>query len=313
MTKNVLLPENQIRDRLIGYFMILLAISCWGLIGPLGRFGLDAGLAPLEVAFWRASLGGLFFIIHAMFSGKWRIDLNRRIIFTLFGIPGVAALFYVYQVGVREAGASMTAILQYTAPVWVALWARLFFSESITWLKAVSITMSIGGAAMVSLSGGGLPQGASLLGIIAGLASGLLYSLHFLLGKKYLQNVSPITLYMHILPAGALAMLPFFEFEIQTKSILGVWTPMMAMGFFTGWAGFWAYGEGLKRLAVTQAAVMTTLEPFVAAFFAFVWWGENFPALGWGGAMLVVAAVVLSIKPVKRQTMGSIAVAAQPE
>lgn len=300
MTEQVLLPEVQLRNRLIGYLMVFIALSCWGLIGPLGRFGLDAGLAPLEVAFWRASFGGFFFLIHAIASGKWRIDIRRRIIFILFGIPGVAVLFSVYQLGVREAGASMTAILQYTAPVWVALWARMFFHESITLVKVASISLAIGGAAMVSLSGGGLPQGASLVGVIAGLASGFLYSLQFLFGKKYLtKDVSPVTLYLHILIAGALFMFPFIDFEIQTKPIMDVWIPLIAMGFFTGWAAFWAYGESLKRLPVTQVAVMATFEPFIAAFFAFIWWGENFPLLGWIGAILVVSAVILSIKPAK--------------
>ncbi|MBQ4132435.1 MAG: DMT family transporter [Desulfovibrionaceae bacterium] len=302
MLQSSLLPENQMKNRMIGYLMVLVALSCWGLIGPLGRFGLNAGLEPMEVAFWRAAVGGLFFGIHAAVSGKWRIDIKRRIIFCLFGIPGVAVLFFVYQVGVKEAGASMTAILQYTAPIWVALWACLFFKEVITRIKALSIALSIGGAAMVCLSGGGLPQGASMLGLLAGLASGFLYSLHFLFAKKYLHDVSPVTLYMHILPVGALCMLPFIDFQIQTKPLIGVWLPTLALGFFTAWVGFLGYAEALKRLAVTQVAVTATLEPFVAAFFAFIWWDENFPALGWVGAALVVAAVIMSINPAGAHT-----------
>ena len=291
-----LLTEEQLKTRLIGYLMVLIAVSCWALIGPLGRFGLDAGLAPMEVAFWRASVGGVFFVAHALLTGKWRIDLRRRVYFLLFGIPGVLALFYSYQVGVQQAGAAMTSILQYTAPVWVALWARLFFAESITWLKALSIALAVGGAALVSVSGGGLAEGATPVGIIAGLAAGFFFSLHFWFGKKFLQNVSPITLYMHILPAGALCMLPFIDFEIQTKSVAAVWLPMLALGFMTGWAGYWAYGEGLKRLAATRVAVMATVEPFIAAFFAFIWWGESFSLLGWLGAALVVSAVLISIR-----------------
>lgn len=296
MTENTLLPTNHWKNLLVGYLMVLAAVCCWGLLGPLARFGLDAGLSPMEVAFWRAFLAGGFFLIHALIKGEWRVDPRRRVIFILFGIPGVALLFFVYQTGVQEAGAAMTSVLQYTAPVWVALWGWMFFSESVTWMKLVSIALAIGGAALVCLSGGGLAQGASLLGIFAGLASGFLYSLHFLFGKKYLQNVSPVTLYMHILPAGALFMLPFIDFEIQTKPVLSVWVPMLAMGLVTGWLGFLAYAEGLKRLAVTRVAIVATLEPFVAAFFAFIWWSENFSPLGWIGAALVVAAVVISVR-----------------
>ena len=47
-------------QRFIGYIMIIVAISCWGLIGPLGRFGLAEGVSSLEIAFWRAAFGGAF-------------------------------------------------------------------------------------------------------------------------------------------------------------------------------------------------------------------------------------------------------------
>ena len=289
------LPTQQLKNRLTGYLMLLLAVTCWALIGPLARFGLAQGLKPMEIAFWRALLGGIFFICQALFSGQWHLAPRRRIIFILFGIPGVVGLFYSYQLGVQQAGAAMTSVLQYTAPIWVAIWARLFFAERITRIKAFSISLAVSGAAFVSLSGGGLSTGATVTGVIAALAAGFFFSLHFWFGKKYLQNVSPVTLYMHILPAGALFMLPFIDFEIQTKSMWNVWLPILALGFLTGWAGYWAYGEGLKRLAVTRVAVLTTLEPLIASFFAFIWWGELFPPLGWIGVALVISAVLLSI------------------
>ena len=39
----------------------------------------------------------------------------------------------------------------------------------------------------------------------------------------------------------------------------------------------------------------TASEPFMAALFAFLWWGEAFTPLGWLGACLVIGAVVLVI------------------
>lgn len=289
-------PEQKFKNLVVGCFMVLLAVSCWALIGPLGRFGLDAGLSPMEVSFWRASFGGIFFILHGFLGNLWRIDLKRRLIFIAFSIPGVVCLFFSYQLGVKEAGAAMTSVLQYTAPIWVAIWARLFFKEGINLIKVISIILAIAGAALVSVSGGGLAHGASILGIVAGLASGFFFSLHFAFGKKYLANVHPVTLYMHILPAGALFMLPFVNFQIHNHPFDTVWFPLIMLGLLTGWAGYWAYCEGLKRLAATRVAVLATIEPFIAAFFAFIWWGENFPLIGWLGAILVVSGVLVNLK-----------------
>ncbi len=296
MNADALLPGQTLKNTLIGCLMVVLATCFWALIGPLARFGLAAGLSPMEVAFWRACFGGIFFLLHGFMAGLWKIDPKRRLIFIAFSIPGVVFLFFTYQIGVKEAGAAMTSVLQYTAPIWVAIWARVFFKEGINLIKLISIILAITGAALVSISGGGLAGGASALGIIAGLASGFFFSLHFAFGKKYLSSVHPITLYMHILPAGALFMLPFVEFKIQTQPFMGVWVPMIILGLLTGWAGYWAYCEGLKRLAATRVAVLASIEPFIAAFFAFMWWGENFSPFGWIGAVLIVSGVLVNLK-----------------
>ncbi|MFC6618065.1 hypothetical protein [Deinococcus radiophilus] len=39
-------------------FLIALAAALWGLLGIFGKMAQQAGLEPLEVAFWRALLGG---------------------------------------------------------------------------------------------------------------------------------------------------------------------------------------------------------------------------------------------------------------
>jgi Permeases of the drug/metabolite transporter (DMT) superfamily len=287
-------------QRAIGYLMICIAILCWGLIGPFARFAVAEGVGPFEIAFWRAFFGGAFFVIQAALTGLWRATPRQHLTFCAFGIPGIALLFVSYQVGVQHSGAALTSVLNNTAPVWVAIWSFLFFKESMTWLKIVSIIMAIGGAALVSLSGGGLGGAPSFVGIAFGILSGVCYSLHYPFGKKYLQNVSPVTLYAHILPVGAICLLPFVEF-MPGKSAT-VWLALIGLGFVSSWVAYRMFCEALKRLDATKVAIMAPLEPFVAAFFAYLWWDEKFTALGWAGAVLVVSAVLLSIKPEKKKT-----------
>lgn len=56
-------------------------------------------------------------------------------VFSLFGIPGVGLLFFTYMFAVNEAGAATTSVLNNTAPIWVAVWAYLFFKEVMTGSK----------------------------------------------------------------------------------------------------------------------------------------------------------------------------------
>ncbi len=47
----------------------------------------------------------------------------------------------------------------------------------------------------------------------------------------------------------------------------------------------------MRRLPLTKAAILATLEPVVATFVAWWIWGEAFSLGGWVGAGLIVAAV----------------------
>lgn len=51
--------------RLPAPLLMVIAAMLWGTLGIFGKQAQAAGLSPLEVAFWRASLGGLLFGIHA--------------------------------------------------------------------------------------------------------------------------------------------------------------------------------------------------------------------------------------------------------
>ena len=49
-----------------GYLYVLAAAVLWSLIGPFSKICMEEGLAPLEVAFWRALLGGICFFAQPM-------------------------------------------------------------------------------------------------------------------------------------------------------------------------------------------------------------------------------------------------------
>ena len=283
------------RNAGLGYLMVFGAALAFSLIGPISRYSLSQGVSPIECAFWRATFGSIFFIIHGILTGAWRVNARQRAIFSLFGIPGVALLFFTYMFAVQETGAATTSVLNNTAPIWVAIWSYLFFKETISVNKALAIGLAIGGAGMIALSGGGLPEGGSLLGMEAALASGFLFSLPALVGKKYLSaSVSAVSLYMHILPVGALCMLPFVTF-LPGKT-WEAWLSLIALGLVCNWLGYLCFCAGLKYLPATRVSVFETAsEPFLAALFAFIWWGEAFTLLGWFGAVLVIGAVVMIV------------------
>lgn len=283
------------RLALIGYFLVFCAALGFALIGPISRYPLAHGVSAMECAFWRAAFGGLIFIVHGICTGAWRVTGAQRSVFLLFGIPGVGVLFFLYMFAVQHAGAATTSVLNNTAPIWVAIWSYLFFKELITGKKIISIALAIAGAGLIAFSGGGLPQGSSPLGILAALGSGFIFSLHALVAKKYLSDkVTAVSLYMYILPVGALCILPFVTF--MPGKTWEVWLALISLGVACNWLPYLCFCAALKRLTATRVSVFETAsEPLLAAIFAFFWWGEAFTLLGWIGAIVVIGAVVAII------------------
>ena len=76
----------------MGYAFIIAAALLWATIGPSARFALQAGVAPLEISFWRAAIGGLLFALHAAARGRLRLarsDLHEGEFWSHAGAEGL--------------------------------------------------------------------------------------------------------------------------------------------------------------------------------------------------------------------------------
>jgi drug/metabolite transporter (DMT)-like permease len=291
----------------LGYIYIFLAALCWGLIGPVARFSFAAGISPVEVAFWRACFGGVFFAIHAAALHSFTINAPRdALVFALFGAVSLGGFFACNQYAIQTGGAALAAVLLYTAPAWVAMFSRMFFGERLTLGKLTAIGMSLAGVACISFSGGEAPnadtaplahQAMNWVGICFGLLSGLLYSTHYIFSAHYLKRYTTHTLYGYCMLFGALALLPGVHFAHKGPAD---WLVLLCLGFVSTYGAYIFYCAGMRRLAPTRAAVLATLEPAVATFTAWWLWDERFTVVGWLGAALIIAAVLcLVARPVE--------------
>ncbi len=275
----------------MGYLFILLAAASWALIGPVAKFAFAAGMTPLEVAFFRALLGGLFFFLHALLFHRLRLDRRVLLPVLAFGVVGVAGFYASYQLAVAYGGAALASVLLYTAPAWVAGMSALWLGERLDRAKLLAVGLTLLGVLLLGLGAGGELR-LTLLGVFFGLLSGFGYALYYLFGKLYFARYPAEAIYALAMPVGALFLLPFVH---AWPRDLEVWGLLFVIGFVSTYLAYAFYAAGLMRLEATRASVVATLEPVLASLFAYLWWGERFSALGYLGAMLILAAVVLVV------------------
>ncbi|TFU26961.1 DMT family transporter [Thermus tengchongensis] len=276
----------------MGYLYLLLAAFLWGLIGPVSRLAFQEGLAPLAVAFFRAGIAWVFFGLHALFLRQVRVERRDALPLLLFGLVGVSLFYGSYQLAVVYGGAALASVLLYTAPAWVALLAFLVLREPLDRWGLLAVGLTLLGVALMGL-GGGSGVRAGPLALLFGLLSGFTYALYYIFGKLYLPRYATPTLFLYALPVGALGLLPWVEFAPLSPRAMEA---LLFLGVFSTYGAYLAYYAGLKRLPATRASVVATLEPVVANLFAFLLFREVLSPLGYLGALLVLLAVLLTVR-----------------
>lgn len=271
----------------MGYLAILAAAFLWGLIGPISRLALSQGLAPLEIAFFRAVFAWILFGIHGFVKKEINFHIKEIAIFVPFGWVGVTLFYGAYQMAIEYSGAALAAVLLYTAPAWVVGLAPLFLGETLDLQKALAVILALLGVFLVS---GATRFSLHPLGFVFGLLSGFSYALYYLLGKRFLGAFPTSRIFFYALPIGALGLLPFVEFHGKSGT---AWMALLALAFLSTYGAYTAYFAGLRRLPASRAAILATLEPVVAAIVAHLWWKETFSASSAAGASLILAAAVI--------------------
>jgi DME family drug/metabolite transporter len=283
-----------------GYAFIVAAAVLWGMIGPFSRLAFQEGIAPMEVAFWRALLAWILFGGHAIIRHEVRLYPKDIPYILVFGVCGVSLFYFTYQMAVKQGGAALAAVLLYTAPAWVIILSRIFLKESITPTKILALVLTLIGISAISM-GQDAGQGSnpiSVSAIVFGLTSGFCYSLYYIFGKYFTGRYSSYNLFLYVLPIGALGLLPWVTFTPKTPTC---WLALMSLVIISTYGANSCYYLGLKYLDAGRASITATIEPVVAAVVAYFWWNEVITVQSYMGGAVILCAVILMIRSGEKQ------------
>ena len=176
-------PQTTSRtSRLAGYLLALGAGATWGTTGPLST-GLYGLMPATSIGFWRVLLGTVCLGLWALGFRRelFRVDARGWLLVGLGGGILVALFELAYQFAIAGAGVAGAAALLYTAPVIVAVLARVILKEALTTVRLLLAVVVMVGVALTVTGGSNAGAEAARLGIGAGIAGGLLSALSYAL------------------------------------------------------------------------------------------------------------------------------------
>ena len=215
-------------------------------------------------------------------------------LFILVGVCGVAGSNYFYYYAIKESNVATAILVQYSAPMMVALYAVIVQHERMTKFKAISLLCSTVG---IFLAVGGLSGllVANHTGILFALIAAVAYSIFNIAGKRLMKRYSIWSSLIFSLGAASL----FWLFVQSPLAIIDAgysgsdWGIFALVSTTSILVPYSLYFLGLRILSPTRAIITSTLEPVVAITTAYVFLGGTMEPTQIAGAILVIGAIVL--------------------
>jgi drug/metabolite transporter (DMT)-like permease len=166
----------------------------------------------------------------------------------------------------------------------------LFRIRSGRWLWA-GVALALLGLGLLSGIGVGDPLGDAL--VLAGSAA---YSLQIALMERYARRYDPVAFtFVEMLAAFAgFTVVAVALGQVEVPRGWVVWGALLVTGIFASALGFLVQTWAQRQLSAARTALLFAMEPVWTAIFGYWLAGDRLGALGWGGAALIMAGIVVA-------------------
>jgi drug/metabolite transporter (DMT)-like permease len=257
-----------------GRVFILLSAVLWSLAGVFIK-SLD--LEPLTIVFYRSLFATLFFLFFVRKTG-WAV-----------GVPlGVSTVSYTAAVSIFVLANKLTTaanaiVLQYTAPIFVFIFSRVWLREPVAGRDAVTLAMGMAGIGTIFAGSAGQPDAP---GVMAATFSGFLFSV-YMLNLRFVQGTDPGNLTFANNLICALALLPLVRSQLEVSS--GELLALAIMGVVQLGLPYFFFSKGVEKISLQEASLIALIEPVLNPLWVGMVVGE-LPSLSTfvGGGMIVL-------------------------
>jgi drug/metabolite transporter (DMT)-like permease len=236
---------------------------------------------------------GLGLLVFA--PAQFRIRLRDVAYMLLLGGLVMATVQFTYFYAISKIQVVAAILIQYTAPVLVAVYSVLFWGERLTVYKAFALALSLVGCYLVVGAYDLELLHMNRAGIAAAVGSAFSFAAYTLIGERMMHRYPPWTVVCYAMLFASVTwnlVQPPLEFLRHSHTMLQ-WGLIMYIVLFGTMAAFGLFFVGVSHIRSTRATITSTLEPISAGFIAFIFLGEALAPLQIFGAVLVLAAIVL--------------------
>lgn len=294
------MDEQRVKStsELIAVFLIMLAGSCWGIIGIFTRSMSAYGLSSVQITASRCFVVAVSLIIYLVLKDRKKFVIDFKDLWYFAGTGIISIIFFnvFYFITINQTPLSLASILLYTAPCFVMIMSAIFFKEKITKQKLIALCLAFSGCVFTTGIISNNEISISGMGIATGVASGFFYALYSIFGSVALKKYHPMTVTVYTFIVASVAILPFCKVGALTEAVMNnsdLLSDILQIGIVSTLIPFLAYTKGLEKLEAGKAAVVAFVEPMVATMTGIIVFKEALTAQNVIGIILIFIAIVL--------------------
>lgn len=303
-------PFAATRHPRLGYAMATVAAGLFAINGTVSKVILtSADMTSLRLTELRATGAfiGLAVFIALKAPGRLRIRRDEIRLLVFYGVVGFALVTWLYFVAIERLPIGIGLLLEFTAPVLVALWARVMWHEHVRRRVWAALALALAGLMLVAE----VWQDVRLdtVGVAAGLLASGALATYFLTGEHVTARRDALSLTCISLGVAAAfwaVVQPWWGFPFdelwETVSLQGtlasttapVWLLSLWMIVLGTIVPFALSLGALHHLPATKVSIVAMVEVVLASIVAWVWLEETLSAAQLAGGAVVLTGIVLA-------------------
>ena len=280
----------------LGYLFVFAAALLWAMSGTASKFLFQGGVTPFQLVQLRTTISAAVLFLWLFFYRRNLLKLEQKHLryFLVLGmVLSVTQFTYLY--AISRIAVSAAILLQYQAPVLIALYAVIINRKRLSFPTFLAIAGAVLGCYLMVGAYNLNILSMNRAGILSGLASAVAFAWYAVKSEDGMRTHAPWTILSYALIVAAVVwnvLQPPLGAFMGGYS-LSLWGLILFVGLFGTVLPFGLYNEGIKRINATHASITATLEPVMAGVISYVYLGEVMEVWQIIGAALVLATILL--------------------
>jgi len=281
-----------------GYMMVAAGAALWGTVGIQVQTLFNYNLSLQSIVFWRLFFAFIILFFFVFFTNKKSLIIDKKGLIYLASMGLFSQLLFnlFYFSCIQKTTIATAVTLLYSAPIFIAVMARIFYKELFTPVKTVALFLCMGGCFFAATGGSVAVLKINLIGVLMGLGAGFTFSLVTIISKAIIHKYHQFTIIVYALGFGLLFYLPFSHplMIFQKNLPLEVWLLIASFGVISTAVAYGLYITGISYgIEVSRAGIISTMELVVAVILSYLIFKEALWGWKLTGILMVVFSVVI--------------------